>query len=462
MRQLADSHSLPALIQRQRDFFHSDVTRPLSWRVERLRALERAVRAHEAEVYAAVKADLGKSDVEAFATEISLVNAEIKHTLKHLKGWASPRKVKTPLAMQPGSSWVYPEPLGVALVVAPWNYPFQLAVCPLIGAIAAGCTAVLKPSELAPETAKVVEKVVSAAFEPGHVAVVQGGVEVSRALLAERWDTIFFTGSTQVGRAVAEAAAKHLTPVTLELGGKSPCIVDADTNLAVTARRIAWGKFTNAGQTCVAPDYVLVDRKVKDALVEGIRGAVREFYGEDPSRSPDYGRIVSERHFRRLEALMGQGRVVLGGQHDAASRFLAPTLLEDVPLDSALMQEEIFGPLLPVIPVDGVAEAVRFVRERPRPLACYVFSNDGKAQERVLRETSSGGALVNDTLMHLGNPDLPFGGVGPSGLGSYHGQQSFEAFSHRKSVLKKPFALDVKVRYPPYAGKLGLLKRLLG
>jgi aldehyde dehydrogenase (NAD+) len=308
----------------------------------------------------------------------------------------------------------------------------------------------------------VLEEVLGSVFDSSFVAVVQGGVETSQALLALRWDSIFFTGSTQVGRVVAEAAARHLTPVTLELGGKSPCIVDAETNIATTARRIAWGKFTNAGQTCVAPDYVLVDKRVKDKLVEALKATIHEFYGAEPEKSPDYARIISERHFRRLESLKSCGRVVAGGESNPESRYIAPTLLEEVPADSALMQEEIFGPLLPILPVGDVGEAVRFVRERPRPLALYLFSNDAAHQQRVLKETTSGGAVLNDTMVHLGNPDLPFGGVGDSGLGSYHGQAGFERFSHAKSVVKKSFSLDLKVRYPPYAGKLALWRRLLG
>jgi aldehyde dehydrogenase (NAD+) len=462
MRQPRETADIPSLVQKQRAFFSSQATLPLQWRLEKLAALERAIRANEARVYAALHADLGKGEAEAFTTELSLLYTELKHTRKNLQRWAKPRRARTPLLMMPGASLIYPEPLGVALVIAPWNYPYQLTLVPLVGALAAGCTVVVKPSELAPATARVVEDVLGSVFDAAHVAVVQGGPEVSRALLAERWDTLFFTGSTRVGRLVAEAAARHLTPVTLELGGKSPAIVDARTDVATTARRIAWGKFTNAGQTCVAPDYVLVHRRVKDELVEGLRTAVREFYGPEPAKSPDYGRIVSDSHFRRLEGLKAEGRVVIGGQSDAAQRYLAPTVLEDVALESPLMQEEIFGPLLPIVPVEDVGEAVRFVRERPRPLACYLFSQDAESRERVLRETSSGGVVVNDTLLHLANPDLPFGGVGPSGLGRYHGQASFEAFSHMKSVLVRPFALDVRFRYPPFARTLPLLRRLLG
>ncbi len=462
MLQPAELPSVASLLQRQRDFFDSETTRPLAWRLGKQQALEKALRANEARFFTALQADLGKSELEAFGTELGILYGELAHVRKHLKRWTQPRKVKTPLLLQPGTSWLYPEPLGVALIIAPWNYPVQLSFGPLIGALAAGCTAVIKPSELAPASAKVIEEVLSSVFDPSYVAVVQGGPETSQALLAERWDTIFFTGSPQVGVKVAEAAARHLTPVTLELGGKSPCYVDANTDIATTGRRIAWARFTNAGQTCVAVDYVLVDRRVKDRLVDSIRAALGEFYGAHPEKSPDYGRIVSERHFRRLEGLKAHGRVVHGGESDAGSRYIAPTVLEDVPLQSPLMQEEIFGPLLPIIPVGDVEEAIRFVRERPRPLALYVFSKNARVQERVLRGTSSGGAVVNDAMMHLANPELPFGGVGTSGLGRYHGQASFECFSHTKSVLKKPFAMDVKVRYPPYAGKLPMFRRLVG
>ena len=339
--------SIPAQVERARAFFRSELTLPRAFRVERLRALEAAIRAHEARLFEALRADLGKPLHEAYPAEVGLVYAEIKHALANLQGWMKPRRYSVPLALFPAQAWQQPEPLGTALLISPWNYPFQLAVSPLVGALAAGCTAVVKPSEFSPHTSAVLEEVLVRAFGlDGYVTVVQGGAPESQALLAEKWDLIFFTGSTRVGQIVMEAAAKHLTPTVLELGGKSPCLVDADTDLPTTARRIAWGKFYNAGQTCIAPDYVLVHRDVKAALVEELKKALAGFFGADPARSPDYGRIISARHHQRLVALQEGGRVVHGGQADEAQRYLAPTLLEDVELAHPLMQEEIFGPLL--------------------------------------------------------------------------------------------------------------------
>jgi aldehyde dehydrogenase (NAD+) len=462
MRQPLPSSDLAALVQRQRDFFLSDATRPLAWRLAQLATLEKALRAFEDRLLEALHQDLGKSREEGYGTELGLVHGELKHVQKHLARWMKPQRSGTPLVLFPGASSSQREPLGVALLLAPWNYPAQLTFVPLIGALAAGCTAVIKPSEHAPATAKVVEALITAHFDPAVVTVVQGGPEVSQALLELSWDTIFFTGSPAVGRIVAEAAARQLTPVTLELGGKSPALVAADTNLEIAARRIGWGKVINAGQSCVAPDYVLVDRKVKDAFIAAVRETWSSFFGPDPRQSPDYGHIVTERHFRRIEALKAGGRTVAGGESDSATRFIAPTILDDVDLESPLMQEEIFGPLLPVIPVDDMEAAIRFVRARPRPLTLYLFSNSVKIQERVLAATSSGSAMINDTMMHLANPHVPFGGVGQSGSGSYHGEASFEAFSHRKTVVRRSLAMDVKFRYPPLAGRLSLLKRLLG
>jgi aldehyde dehydrogenase (NAD+) len=333
-----------------------------------------------------------------------------------------------------------------------------------VGAIAAGCTVVLKPSEVSQATAGVLEDVCRQAFgDDGFVTVVQGGPEVAQALLDEKWDLVFFTGSTRIGQVVMEAAAKHLTPTVLELGGKSPCIVDQDADVTTTARRIAWGKTYNAGQTCVAPDYVLAHQAVRGPLIEAVGKAWQEFYGADPSKSPDYGRIINARHFSRLVGLMRGGRVVLGGQSDEASRFIAPTVLTEAELGHPLMQEEIFGPLLPVLEVPDMESAIRFVNQRPRPLALYAFTRSGTTAEAILRRVSAGGAVVNDCAVHFAATDLPFGGVGASGTGAYHGKASFDAFSHFKSVVKKPFILDMKVRYPPYtASSLSFFKRIIG
>ncbi|WP_426745906.1 aldehyde dehydrogenase family protein [Myxococcus faecalis] len=450
-----------ALVEKQRAYFESRVTLPLEWRRARLEALDRVVRKYEAEILAALKADLSKSAEEAYLTEVGSIHGEIKGALKHLKSWMKPRRGSAPIVIQPARAYQYSDPLGVTLIIAPWNYPYQLSLAPLIGALAAGCTAVLKPSELAPATSAVLAKLLGEAFSPEVVAVVEGDADASRELLAQRWDLIFFTGGTQVGRVVAEAAAKHLTPTVLELGGKSPCIVDRSADLEVTARRIAWGKYLNAGQTCIAPDYVLIPPELKAPFTELVKKAVTQFYGQDARQSSDYGRIISPRHFERVRALAGHGKVTFGGEHDAASRFFAPTVITDAPLSSPLMQDEIFGPLLPLVDCPSIDEAIRFVRSRPKPLALYSFSKDAAVNERVLTETSSGGAVVNDVCVHFAAEGLPFGGVGESGVGGYHGQASFDAFSHKKSVVKRPFLLDLAMRYPPYVGKLGLFKRLM-
>jgi aldehyde dehydrogenase (NAD+) len=343
-----------------------------------------------------------------------------------------------------------------------WNYPFQLLFAPLVGAISAGSCAVLKPSELAPHTSRVMAELITETFEPAFVAAVEGGVETSQRLLAEKWDHIFFTGGSAIGRVVMEAAAKHLTPVTLELGGKSPCLVDEDTDLDLTARRIVWGKFFNAGQTCVAPDYLLVPPSLKEALLERMRRETERFFGADPAKSSDYGRIINDRHFNRLRALLPEGHNVLGGSADPSTRYIAPTIKTGISLEAKIMQEEIFGPILPVIEAKGLDEMIRIVNDRPKPLALYFFSKNRDRQKRVCAETSFGGGCINDTLVHLSNPHLPFGGVGESGMGGYHGWYSFEAFSHRKSVVHKSFLIDPPVRYPPYQKRIGLLRRLLG
>ncbi|MCE9669789.1 aldehyde dehydrogenase family protein [Myxococcus stipitatus] len=450
-----------ALVEKQRAYFETRVTLPLQWRREQLQVLERTVRKYEAEILAALRSDLNKSPEEAYLTEVGSIYGEVRTALKNVKSWMKPRKGSAPLVIQPARAYQYSDPLGVTLIIAPWNYPYQLSIAPLIGALAAGCTAVLKPSELAPATSAVLARLLGEAFPPEVVAVVEGDAKASQALLAERWDLIFFTGGTAVGRVVAEAAAKHLTPTVLELGGKSPCIIDRSADLEVTARRIAWGKYVNAGQTCIAPDYVLIPPDLKERFTGLVRKAVQEFYGKDPRASSDYGRIISARHFERVSALAKDGTVAFGGERDADSRYFSPTVITDAPVTSPLMQDEIFGPLLPLVDCGSIDEAIRFVRSRPKPLALYSFASDAAVHERVLTETSSGGAVTNDVCVHFAVEGLPFGGVGESGLGGYHGQASFDAFSHKKSVVKRPFALDMKLRYPPYSGKLSLFKRFL-
>lgn len=457
-----DNQHIPALLDRQRAFYESGQTRPVTFRVERLRALEHAIRSNEQAILAALHADLRKSEVESFVSEISTSLEDLKYIRRRLKGWAKPYRVSAHWSQLPGSAWIYPEPHGVTLIIGPWNFPFLLMIAPLVGAIAGGNCAVLKPSEFAPHTSRLLARMIAETFDPAHVTVIEGDGRTAQALLAHRFDLIFYTGGPTVGKLILQAAAQHLTPVILELGGKSPAIVDADVDLAVATRRIVWGKFTNAGQICIAPDYVLIDHRLKDAFLEQAHTTIRAFFGNDPQRSPDYGRIVNERHFNRLCGLLAYGRIVCGGQADAGERYIAPTLIDAPALDSPLMQEEIFGPLLPVLSYDSLDEAIHFVHARPKPLALYFFSRNRVHQERILQQTSSGGACINDVIFHFANPALPFGGVGASGMGKYHGRHSFDTFTHPKAVLKKPLWADFPQRYMPYPpGLLRLLRRLI-
>jgi len=432
--------------------FDSGRSRPLAWRKEQIAGLRRMMEEGEEELLEALRVDLGRPKVEAFAADLGHTKQELRHLAKHVDGWVKPTRVKVPLTVAPAKAWIVPEPLGVVLVIAPWNYPIQLLVEPVGAALAAGNCVLAKPSELAPACSAAMARLLPRYVDPEAVTVVEGGVDDTTALLAERWDHIFFTGSTAVGRVVAAAAAKHLTPTVLELGGKSPTYVHASADLDVAARRIAWGKFLNAGQTCIAPDYVLVDHQIKDVLVDKLASQIGEFYGSDPKASKSFGRIVNGRHLDRLQGLLdkGAGTVAAGGQVDATERFVAPTVTVEPSLDSPVMQEEIFGPILPVLGVEGPAEAKAFITARPKPLALYVFAQHDDVVDDIVSSTSSGGVCVNQTLMHLLPPDLPFGGVGDSGMGAYHGKTGFDVFSHHKSVLRKPTKPDLKLLYPPY------------
>jgi aldehyde dehydrogenase (NAD+) len=450
-----------ALVGALRAHFETGATKPLSWRPSQLDALEHLLMEREQDILDALHADLGKPATEAFGSEIGLPLSEIRLTCKKLASWMKPERVRTSLLAMPGRSYIYKEPLGVTLIIAPWNYPFQLIVLPLIGAIAAGNCAVVKPSEISPNVSALIAKWLPKYLDGRAVKVVEGGVPETTALLREKWDHILYTGNGTVGRIVMEAASKHLTPVTLELGGKSPCIVDESADLDMAAKRIVYGKFFNAGQTCVAPDYVLVHDHVHDALVNRMVSTIREFYGDDPKQSPDFARIVNERHHARLTRLLDNTDVVTGGETDVSDRYIAPTILKNVKEDDAVMQEEIFGPILPVISVPSVDSAMGFVNRHAKPLALYVFAGDEAAQDRVLSGTSAGGTVLNHVWLHYSVPELPFGGVGESGMGAYHGRQSFETFSHRRSVLKKPTLPDLPILFPPYsARKLRWLKKL--
>jgi aldehyde dehydrogenase (NAD+) len=452
---------LQSLITKQRDFFASGQTHSLDFRRQQLNVLLEAVAQNEKKLMDALAADLKKPAFESYIGEVGFVYDEVRYCLKNLDSWIRPKRVATPVMQWFGKSRIISEPKGVVLILGPWNYPFQLVISPLIGSIAAGNCSILKPSEMAPHTSAVVASLVSDAFDPCFVSVVEGGVNVSQALLEQRFDHIFYTGGGAIGKIVMRAAAENLTPVTLELGGKSPCIIDDETDLATTARRIIWGKFFNAGQTCVAPDYCLVSPGLKPKLLDEFGKVLRLFFGEDPSKSPDYGRIINLRHFQRLTGLMGEGKVVAGGTTDPSSFYISPTILDEIKAEHKIMQDEIFGPLLPVLDCENLNQAIDFVNQRPKPLALYFFSTNGVNQQKILSKISYGGGCINDTLVHLGNPRMPFGGIGDSGMGAYHGKYGFDTFSHKKSVIARSFVFDPSIRYPPYGDKLKIVKKLI-
>ena len=441
-------------------FYRSGATRNIDFRIDALRRFEKSVRAHEEEIAQALWQDLHKSPEEAYVTETAIVLEEIRTQVRNIRKWARPQKKRSPLFMFPSSSRVIYEPKGVVFILAPWNYPLQLLFDPLAGAIAAGNCVALKPSTTSAATCTVMKKIVSEVFPENYVACFDGGHEQTAELLTMRFDHIFFTGGAAFGRTVMAEAAKNLVPVTLELGGKSPCIVDAGADTDIAARRIVWGKLANAGQTCIAPDYLFVHRSLKDELLVKMAASIERFYGKDPRQSPGYPRIVSDKAFARLNGyLQGPGRIVRGGQTDPDDRYIAPTFIEDPDVESPLMQEEIFGPILPVMAFDDIRTVVDFVNSREKPLAFYYFGKIRKAKE-VLSRTTSGGACVNDTLLHVGNNRLPFGGVGMSGMGRYHGRYSFETFSNMRGTVFSKNSLDMAMRYPPYK-KVKTLKKIM-
>lgn len=454
---------LKKVVEDQRRFFMTGKTRDVEFRVQSLTKLLRILTEKEAEITEALRLDLGKPPLEAYSTEVAYVLNDLKHVIKKVRQWSQPKKIGSPLVVQPARSTIYSEPYGNILIIAPWNYPFQLIISPLIGALASGNTAVLKPSELTPHTQELLVRLIGENFPADYVACVGGGVEESQALLDEKFNFIFFTGSTRVGKIVMEKAAKHLTPVCLELGGKSPCIVDKNIDLKVATRRIIWGKFMNAGQTCVAPDYLLVERSIYGEFVTEMGKTLKEFFGTNPKESQSYARIVNSSHVDRLSKLIDPSKVVHGGNFSREDKYIEPTLLSNVSWDDSIMQEEIFGPLLPMIPYDNIEQAMQQIANKPKPLAFYLFTKDKALQEKVLNGLSFGGACVNDCIVHLANPELPFGGVGDSGIGAYHGKHSFDLFSHKKSVLLKPFWGDATMRYAPYTNmKLKLIRFFMG
>lgn len=441
-------------------FFNMHKTKNLKFRKQQLKLLSKNIKNHENELLDALYKDLGKSKVEAYATEIGMLLKSIKLMRKELKNWSKTKQTDTPLYLFPTKSYIKKEPYGTVLIIGPFNYPVQLVFEPLIGAIAAGNTAIVKPSELTPHVAIVIRDIIEDTFDETYVSVVEGGIEETQTLLSLPFDYIFFTGSEKVGKIVYEAAARKLIPVTLELGGKSPVIVDDTANIKVASERISFGKFTNAGQTCVAPDYILVQRKVKNDLIKALKKTITEFYGENIEKSPDFGRIVNQKHFNRLNDLIQihKDNVVFGGNSSKEDLYIEPTLLDNITNDNKIMKEEIFGPILPIITYDNFDEVLEIIQSKSKPLSLYLFSEDENMTHRVLEELSFGGGAINDTLMHLANPNLPFGGVGSSGIGQYHGKYSFDTFSHMKSYTFKSTRLESSLFFPPYKGKFKYIK----
>lgn len=433
----------------------------INFRKEVLIKLLNVVIIHENEIIQALYDDFKKPAFESVLTETSYVILELKHTIKNLKKWSSPKRVFPSLLNFPSKDYIYKEPYGKVLILAPWNYPFQLALCPLISAVAAGNQVVLKPSELTPKTSEIIHKIMGKVFDKNHVEVIEGGVEVSKQLLSERWDYIFFTGSVAVGKIVAKAAAENLTPVTLELGGKNPCIIDETANLKLAAKRIVWGKFVNAGQTCIAPDFILIQKDMKKHFVNYLKEEITKAYGENPEKSPDFARIINTKNWQRLVALIEPEKVVFGGQTNLKDNFIAPTVVEETSLESPIMQEEIFGPLLPILTYKKEAEIDAIISKYEKPLALYIFTENPYFYRRIIQNHSFGGGCINDTMIHFVNKRLPFGGVGHSGIGAYHGNLSFDTFSHQKSIVKKANWLDLPMRYAPYLDKMPTIKRIL-
>jgi aldehyde dehydrogenase (NAD+) len=448
------------LLRSQKEFFWTGRSRDLNFRISSLNKLKETIKTHEKEILEAIYNDLHKTAFDAFATEIGLIYDEINFAVKNLHVWVKPEKVKTAAFIWPAKSYIQKEPYGVALIIAPWNYPFQLMMSPLVGAIAAGNTAILKPSEVSKHTANIIEKIINNTFPQEYLHVIQGDAAQTQALLELPVDYIFFTGSVPVGKVIVQAAARNLTPFTLELGGKSPAIVCPDANLRHAAQKIAWGKFINAGQTCIAPDYVLVHDSLKDDFTAELKKVIIEFYGENPAEHQRYCRIINDRHFQRLTGLLHTANIFWGGKTNAADRYIEPTILYPTQWDAPIMQDEIFGPLLPVIVYSEISDIIRLINERPKPLALYVFSENRLIQKRITEEVAYGGGAINNTIVHVASHYLPFGGVGPSGIGRYHGQASFDAFTHLKSIVKSFVRFDMGLAHPNKNPGMKLLKMI--
>ncbi|HNX59143.1 MAG TPA: aldehyde dehydrogenase [Spirochaetota bacterium] len=456
-----NDNQITATIDKQRTYFASFATRDYSFRLNALKTFRKAILAYEERFYEALNKDFRKSRFESYETELGIVLEEIGWHIWHLKKMMKPEKVRTGLAHFHSKSFIMKEPYGVVLIVSPWNYPVNLLLTPLAGVIAAGNCAVLKPADYTPHTSKLIAEMIGEYFSPEFISVFTGGRAVNQALLEERYDYIFFTGSPSLGKIVMEKASRYLTPVSLELGGKSPCIVDADADITIAARRIVWGKFLNNGQTCVAPDYLFAHRSVKARLIEELKKEIHYMYGDDPKKSPDLPRVVNKKQLDHLMKFLGHGDIVEGGTVDESELYIAPTIIDNVKPEYPVMQEEIFGPVFPVMEFSEIDEVIRYVNSNPKPLAFYYFSNSRARQKYVLSHTSSGGGCINDTIVHLANNHMPFGGVGNSGMGGYHGKYSFDTFSHKRSILKKSIFPDLKIRYAPYGDKLKILKMFL-
>ena len=456
------SKDVSRIYQAQKSFFGTGATRPYAFRKKQLKVLMAAIVANEKLITEALYEDLRKSSFESFGTEIGPTIAEIKHTLNGLRQWMQPQKVETPILFFPSTSTIYPDPLGIVLTMGPWNYPFLLMMKPLISSIAGGNTTILKPSDEAIHTGKVIEKIIKESFDESYIAVIQcPGPLVGSALIGKyHFDHIFFTGSVRVGKLIMEMAAKHLSPVTLELGGKSPCIIDKDVNLRHAALKVAWSKIINAGQTCVAPDYVLVHEEVKDRFIEKLKSAFDKMMGDKPQQSPDYGRMINKKRYHAVNNYLAQGKIVYGGQTDEADLYIAPTILEDVKITDTVMQEEIFGPVLPVISYRNREEVLEWIEQNPYPLALYVYTNNKSTEKFYTEQVRFGGGCINNGVIHLGNPDIPFGGVGTSGIGQYHGKQGFDTFTRPKSIMKSPTWFDVPLWYAPYKNHVKWIKLL--
>ena len=448
------------IVSKQREFFDTGETLHVKFRTEQLKKLRKAIKSSETDIFSVLKADLNKPSFEAYSAEIMQLLGEIKYTIKHMEQWARPHRVKTSFELQPGKSMIYAQPFGVVLNIAPWNYPFQTCLVPLVSILAAGNCAVIKPSEFAPHSSKLIAKIISDIYPVEYCTVVEGGIEETQSLLTQKWDFIAFTGSPRVGRIISQSAANNLTPTLLELGGKSPCIVHSDANIRIAARRIAWGKFLNAGQTCTAPDFVVAHKSIAKQLADELSAQIKAFYGQDAKESPDYCRIITKKHFERLTSYLEKDKILSGGTTDNASLYIEPTILHKADWDDKIMQEEIFGPLLPVIEYENINSLITKLKVMERPLALYLFSNNKSLHKHIIESLHFGGGCINATLMHNGNIQLPFGGVGNSGMGRYHGKSGFDSFSYQKSIYKKPTGLDPSLIYPPYKQKVNLLRKI--